>query len=177
MRYTTITKEVLSSFRTTLAVLEQVSDDPLEIYLYGLTTNPGVLAKAEQSLEYLGDEEDEVSKLGQIAICLRLSDEAIRLLEGSGLTLDDEEFAYVLGGDSARTSSIRYGKGAARITDEDFSEMAIATSDTWVDDFLTKHGTVGAPGKLIEGQVTRNHPANGATPPATGNPIDNYLNS
>jgi hypothetical protein len=184
MRYSTISKEILSGFRTTLSVLEQVSDDPLEVYLYGLTTNPGVLAKAEQALEYLGDEGDEAPDLRQVAICLRLTDEAIRLLEGSGLTLEDEEFAYVRGKDSARTNSIRYGKSPARITDEDFTEMAIATTDTWVDDFLTKHGTVGAPGKLIEGEVSRDQSATDSkketgatTPPPSSNPIDNYLNT
>lgn len=179
MRYTTVTKEVLESLRTALTLLEQINDDPLEIFLYGLTKNAGLIAKAEDALEQLHDEEEgDLPKLDQIAICIPLGDDIIYYLLGSGLTVRDEEFAYIAGKDNVRTSQLTHSRFQARVTDEDFSEMAIASSDSWLDDFLSKHGRATA----SQEPVTRDEPATApkeeeTTPPPTTNPIDNFLST
>ncbi len=181
MRYTTVTKQVLSSFGPTLGVLERINDESLDIFLYGLSRDPGLLAKAEDALEYFMDGEGvEVPKLTEVAVCIPLGEDILYYLEGSGLILRDEEFAYLSGSDAVRTNTLRFSGLQARVAVDAFTEMAIATSDSWIDDFLTKHGTAVPEQEEVsrdESATKEEKPKASVPPPTPSNPIDNYLNS
>jgi hypothetical protein len=177
MQYELVTHDDLEGLRSTLALLERVMEhDPLELYFYGLSTNTGLLAKANDALEEESETNEEAAasiKLAQVAICVPLSSDTAYYLMGSGLILRRETFAYIAGADGVRTSDLAYSTHAARVTDEDFSEMALSESDSWLDDFLVKHGKrAGATTEAVK----RTAPA-AATAEPEPNPIDNFLNN
>lgn len=183
MQYELVTHDDLEGLRQALNLLERVIERaPIKLYFYGLSNHTGVLAKANDALEEEAEVgEDEPAKpstqVSQVAVCIQLSGDTIHYLIGSGLILRRESFAYIGGGDGVRTSDLGYSHKQTRVTDEDFTEMALSESDNWLDDFLEKHGKKGAG---TTEPVSRSEPATSegeeSEPEPEPNPIDEFLN-
>jgi hypothetical protein len=176
MHYELVTKDDLTGLTTSLELLKRtLQDDMPPLYLYGLSNNGALLAKAEDVLQQM--QERDV-KLTEVAVAIPLSNDALRLLNGSGLVLRDEEFAYVSGGDGARMDDLSSSSLNARVSHEDFSEIALAGSEIYLDDFLAKHGAAYKQPPAAGKAVKRDSPATERAPkPQANNPIDSFLNT
>jgi hypothetical protein len=184
MRFTEITREQLSAARRGIELLQRVMEDGgLELYLFGITKDQGVLESAHETLmdEFDVDEEaDERARVQaptQIAIAIPCSGDTLYYLSGSGLIIRNEQFAYNRRGEGARTDWLNTSRPEPRLTLDDFSVLALADSDSFLDDFLTKHGS----NVEVIPPVKRDRPATNPTrtPPTINstNPIDNFLNA
>lgn len=160
MRYFATTEQDLEAARPGLALMEKLTNNlPIDVYLYGITSKADVLYLAHETLvDYIEDEDEAEATRNsapdfngiEIAVAIQLGDDPLQYLSGSGWKLTAEEFAYRAGSDDVRTQWFP-ASGNAKITFGDFTAMAVADSDTWLDEFLKEHGTKVAP----EPTVTR----------------------
>lgn len=180
MRYTEVGKEELSEARPGLMLVERVSrnnNEPIYLYLYGLTSDSLVLTSAYETLIDGFDEEEEteersaVQKPTQVAVCIPLNSDTLYYLTGSGLLLQDESFAYMTGEDGARKNHLSNPRPRPRMTLDDFTKMAISDDESWLDDFLTEHGAASKP--VV---VKRDQQAVMASKKSSTNVIDHFLN-
>jgi len=179
MRYKEVTNEQLEAARPGLALIEEVWDEPIYLYLYGLTSDKVALMDAREAIQESFDEEeadgrDGVPELVQVAIAIGLSDDTLHYLIGGGLKIGREEFSYTVPGEGARTTSFGGSGLRPRLKLSDFSKLAISNSDTWLDDFLTANtatAEVHPPVKRDEAATRQ------ASATSIRNPIDSYLNS
>jgi hypothetical protein len=176
--YVEVTKDELMALRTGLDIIERVrrenGDEWLELYLYGLTSNTAVLAAVREAVanesEGLDEEiSEENVNVKEVAIAIALGSDPLYYLTGSGLILRDQSFTFNgEGGEGVRESSLRYGRSEVHVTIHDFTEMAIADNDMYLDKFLTQHGSkVLAP----KPEVKRDEEA--TVPPANPQEIQN----
>ncbi len=151
MYYFEVTDHDLQDARPGLELIEKLlaNDASFEPYIYGMTSKPDVLLAAQAALAEDGDEE-EVPTLTEVAVALRLTSENILALTGSGVKLQNEEFAYVAG-EGARTLSLRFSRQTPRINAGSLQRLAIAENDMYLDSFLDQYGGK----KTLEGKIER----------------------
>jgi len=136
MMFTDVTDQTLREARPGIELVEEVLlDSEFPIYLYGLTTKDTVLLAAGASLGM----DDAGGGLAEVGIAFPCRKEALSQLYGSGFILTDQDFAYLLGSDGVRTTQFS-GQRPPKITAMDFTRMALADSDAWLDEFLAQYG-------------------------------------
>ena len=147
----------------------------MEIYLYGMTSDRGVISAAKESIidlleEYWDEEgtttlsEEEVS-LNEVAIAIHLNSDTIWTLLGRhGLDVYQLDFAYLgTGGEGVRVTS--FSTGAANRTRLKFSGLknpVLAEGSIHLREYLTQQEN-GQP-MAINKKVERGQPA--VAPPA-----------
>lgn len=148
-RYIEIDAERLSKIHDGLDLLEALdrSEDAgalrsLDLHLYGISTNPQVIDAAKEAIADANDVAEEDVALAEVAVAIPLNADTIYALSGSGIKLEREEFAYMgSGGEGVRSLSFTFGHYKPRVALSYFSKLAIASSDSWLDDFLRKQGS------------------------------------
>jgi len=164
-RYLNISEDQALKLREGLELLETLDRDAvseLDLCLYGLTNDPQILDAAREAIA--SDSEDEISEedvqLGEIAIAIPISSDKIYALTGSGIKLKDEYFAYPGGeGEGTRRGYFFSANYRPVVTIHSFSHVALASSDSWVDDFLEKTGGKGVQPTQIKKKVQRTEEA------------------
>jgi len=164
-RYLNISEDQALKLREGLELLETLDRDAvseLDLCLYGLTNDPQILDAAREAIA--SDSEDEISEedvqLGEIAIAIPISSDTIYALTGSGIKLKDEYFAYPGGeGEGTRRGYFFSANYRPVVTIHSFSHVALASSDSWVDDFLEKTGGKGVQPTQIKKKVQRTEEA------------------
>jgi len=166
-----ITEEQMLRLREGLELLETLDRDAIheiDICFYGLTNDPSVLAAAREVIASEQDDEnvsEEDVELGEIAIAIPLSSDVIYYLTGSGLKLRDEYFSYPgVEGEGPRRNYLGYAHYHPTVTTHSFQHMALALSDSWVDDYLQKVGGHGAVATRIKKKVQRSEEATQPVP-------------
>jgi hypothetical protein len=145
-RYLDISEDQALKLREGLELLETLDRDAvreLDLCIYGLTSDPQVLDAAREAIA--SDSEDEISEedvqLGEVAIAIPISSDTIYALTGSGIKLKDEYFVYPgVGGEGTRRGYFFSANYRPVVTMHSFSHMALAASDSWIDDYLEKTG-------------------------------------
>src|SRR5271168_4730870 len=144
-RYVEINAERLSHLHEGLELLEQVDRDAmrtLDLFLYGLTNNPQILDAAKEAIAEDAEIAEEDVQLSEVAVAIPVGSDIIYYLDGSGLILRKEDFAYMgSGGEGVRTMSFAFSHYKPRVTLSYFNKMALASSDAWLDEFLRKEGS------------------------------------
>lgn len=175
-RYVEINAERLSHLHEGLELLEQVDREAmktLDLFLYGISNNPQIVDAAKEAIADSEELAEQDVQLSEVAVAIPLGSDIIYYLDGSGLILRREDFAYMgSGGEGVRTQSFAFSHYHPRVTLSYFSKIALASSDAWLDDFLRKEGSGQA------AQVTQNvrrteeatQPAVPATPEAPAAP-------
>src|SRR5271157_1642909 len=153
-RYVEINAERLSHLHEGLELLEQVDRDAmrtLDLFLYGISTNPQIVDAAKEAIADSEELAEQDVQLSEVAVAIPLGSDIIYYLDGSGLILRKEDFAYMGGGgEGVRTLSFAFSHYHPRVTLSYFTKIALASSSGWLDDFLRKEGTGQA------AQVTQN---------------------
>lgn len=153
-RYIEIDAERLAKLHAGLELLEQVDRDAigsLDLFLYGLSNNPQIIDAAKEAVAEAEEVSEEDVQLSEIAVAIPIGSDIIYYLDGSGLILRREDFAYMGGGgEGARAQSFAFAHYKPRVTLNYFTKLALASSNAWLDDFLLKEGS-GA-----TAQVTQN---------------------
>src|SRR5271157_1546632 len=165
-RYIEVDAESLSKLHAGLTLLEQVDRDAmrtLDLFLYGLTNNPEIVDAAKEAIAEDAEVEESDVQLTEVAVAIPMGSDIIYYLDGSGLILRREDFAYMgTGGEGVRQLSFAFAHYKPRVTLSYFTKLALASSDAWLDDFLRKEGSGQA------AQVTQNvHRTEEATQPGT----------
>jgi len=155
-RYLDTNEDQMLKLREGLELLETLDRDAvreLDLFIYGLTSDPQVLDAAKEAIA--SDSEEEVSEddvqLGEIALAIPISADTIYALTGSGIKLKDEYFAYPgVGGEGIRRSYMYSANYRPTVTLHSFSHLALASSDSWIDDYLGKIGGKAAPTEIAK---------------------------
>jgi hypothetical protein len=174
-RYLDISEDQALKLREGLELLETLDRDAvrgLDLCLYGLSSDPQVLDAAREAIA--SDSEDEIAEqdvqIGEVAVAIPISSDTIYALTGSGIKLKDEYFAYAgVGGEGTRRGYFFSANYRPTVTMHSFSHVALASSDSWVDDFLEKTGGKGVSPTEIKKKVQRSEPA---TQPGTPTPAE-----
>jgi hypothetical protein len=172
-RYLDIDEGQALKLREGLELLETLDRDAvkeLDLCFYGLSSDPQVLDAAREAIA--SDSEDEVAEqdvqIGEVAVAIPISSDTIYALTGSGIRLKDEYFAYAgTGGEGTRRGYFFSASYRPTVTMHSFSHVALASSDSWVDDFLEKTGGKNVAPTQIKEKVQRSEPA---TQPGTPTP-------
>jgi hypothetical protein len=90
---------------------------------------------------YAGEVRAEQVDIKSACLVIRLSDDILQALLGSGLKCDDSEFAYILNGE-IRTSSFSYAERKPTVTLSQFTKFALADDSYWAKDFMQAEGMV-----------------------------------
>ncbi len=146
-RYLDISEDQVLKLREGLELLETLDRDAvkeLDLYLYGITNDPQILDAAREALAE--DSEDEITEedvqLSEIAVAVPISSDTIYALTGSGIRLDREYFAYIAGeGEGTRRAYLYSAHYHPTVTMHSFQQIALAESDSWIDDYLEKAGS------------------------------------
>jgi hypothetical protein len=147
----------LVKLRDGFEVLERVVDSSglkdLELYLYGITSDPFILDIAKEAIinsgeEFLGEDGEPVVnegdiELNEIAIAIAIpNSDHIDILYGRGFPLQDLSFAYQAGdGEGIRTLGFYNAftqSGAVKI--DKLGDKALAETDMYLDAFLKDKG-------------------------------------
>ncbi len=114
----------------------------LDLHVYGISTDAQILDAARESIADNNDLAEEDVQVGEVAVSIPLGADTIYALMGSGIRLEREDFAYMgSGGEGIRSSSFTFAQFKPTVTLNNFSKLALASSDSWIDDFLKKNGT------------------------------------
>lgn len=114
----------------------------LDIHVYGITNNAQLLDAAREAIADSEELAEEDVQLAEIAVAIPISADTIYALRGSGIRLDREDFAYMgSGGEGIRILSFAFGHYKPTATLSQFSKLAMASSESWLDDFLNKEGS------------------------------------
>jgi hypothetical protein len=152
-RYVEINAERLSHLHEGLELLEQVDRDAmrtLDLFLYGISNNPQIVDAAKEAIADSEELSEQDVQLSEVAVAIPLGSDIIYYLDGSGLILRREDFAYMgSGGEGVRTQSFAFSHYHPRVTLSYFSKIALASSDAWLDDFLRKEGS-GKPAQVTQ---------------------------
>jgi len=144
-RYIEVDAESLSKLHAGLTLLEQVDSDAmrtLDLFLYGLTNNPEIVDAAKEAIADDAEVDESDVQLTEVAVAIPMGSDIIYYLDGSGLILRREDFAYMgSGGEGIRQMSLAFSHYKPRVTLKYFSKLALASSDAWLDDFLRKEGS------------------------------------
>ena len=146
-----VTEEQLLQLRGSLELLGMLDRDKikdLDLYIYGMTNNQGILdaareAIAEESYDENISEEDVT--LTEIAVAIPVYADNIYYLTGSGIRFGNEEsFVYTSENEGARSATFASAHFKPHVSLADFEHLSIADSDAWLSDYLSKFGTRGA---------------------------------
>jgi len=148
-RYIDIDAERLSSLHDGLDLLEAVDRSEggsafksLDLHVYGISNDPQILDAAREAIADSNDVAEEDVQVAEVAVSIPISADTIHALLGSGIRLEREDFAYMgTGGEGIRSMSFAFAHYKPSVTLNNFSKIAIASSDSWIDDFLRKEGT------------------------------------
>ena len=169
-RYIDIDEEQALKLREGLELLETLDREAvheLDLCLYGLTNDPQVLDAAREAIAYSAEEEisEEDVELGEVALAIPINSDTIYALTGSGIKLKDEYFAYSGGeGEGVRRTYLYAAEYHPTVTMHSFSHMALASSDSWIDDYLQKTGGHGVVETRIKKKVQRSEDATRPVP-------------
>jgi len=149
--YIETTEEQLLGLRDSLDLLEQLNRDKireLDIYLYGTTTDRGLVDAAKEAIadsSYEVEITEEDVNLTEIAVAIPISGDTIYALTGSGFRVDRHiSFAYQSEGEGPR--DLNYGASSYRpnISFSVLKNPALADSDLNLGEYLKQYGTGGA---------------------------------
>jgi hypothetical protein len=144
-RYIDIDQERLSHLHEGLELLEMVDREAiagLDLCVYGITNNASILDSAKEAIADSEEVAEQDVALTEIAVAIPISSDTIYALNGSGIRLSREDFAYMgSGGEGVRTMTFAFAHFKSTVTLNSFSKLAIASSDSWLDDFLRKEGS------------------------------------
>jgi len=148
MKFITITPDKLDKLRDGLDIIEHLgesTDEPWDLYLYGITSNAGIVDSVKESIAGEIDEEETDIKIApEVALVIGLSSDILYYLTGSGLNLRNEDVAYTKGeGHGVNIVSLLWASYRPKITISAFSTLAISRYDMYVDSFLQKYGNKG----------------------------------
>jgi hypothetical protein len=172
-RFLDIDEDQALKLREGLELLETLDRDAvrgLDLCFYGLSSDPQILDAAREAIA--SDSEDETTEndiqLGEVAVAIPISSDTIYALTGSGIKLKDEYFAYAgSGGEGTRRGYFFSASYRPVVTMHSFSHVALASSDSWVDDFLEKTGGKNVAPTEVKKKVQRTEEA---TQPGTPTP-------
>ena len=143
-RYQDIDENGLVRLHDGLDMLERLDPEAiadLDIVLYGLTQQESVTDAAREAIADEAEIDESDVQLTEVAVCIPLSSDTIHYLTGSGLKLRNEEFAYMGGqGEGIRSTTFTFSHFKPTVSTSDFSQMAIAVTVSWLDDFLKQYG-------------------------------------
>jgi hypothetical protein len=146
-RYIDISEDQALRLREGLELLETLDRDAvkdLDLYLYGITSDPQILDAAREAIAETSEEiiSEEDVQLSEIAIAIPISSDTIYALTGSGIRLEKEYFAYISGeGEGARRTYLYSANYHPTVTLHSFQHIALGESDSWIDDYLEKEGS------------------------------------
>jgi hypothetical protein len=175
-RFIETNEDQMLKLREGLELLETLDRDAirdLDLFLYVLTSDPSVLDAAKEAIaeDYSSAAEEgaeiteEDVELGEIAIAIPINSDTIYALTGSGIKLRDEYFAYSGGeGEGVRRAYLYAASYRPVVTMHSFSHMALASSDSWIDDYLEKTGGHGTVETRIKKKVQRSEDATRPVP-------------
>ena len=171
-RYVDINEERLSRLHEGLELLEMVDREAmhsLDLYLYGISNNAQLLDAAREAIADSEELEEQDIQLSEIAVAIPLGADTIYALMGSGIRAKREDFAYIgSAGEGVRSMSFAFAHFKPQIALSAFSKLALASSDSWIDDFLRQEGS-GQQAKITPA-VHRNQEATQPAPVAPANP-------
>src|SRR5208282_851604 len=164
-RYLDISEDQALKLREGLELLETLDRDAvrgLDLCLYGLSSDTQVLDAAREAIA--SDSEDEVAEedvqIGEVAVAIPISSDTIYALTGSGIKLKDEYFAYAgAGGEGTRRGYFFSANYRPTVTMHSFSHTALASSDSWIYDYLEKTGGKNVSPTEIKKKVQRTEEA------------------
>ena len=143
-RYIDIDREQLHKLHDGLEMLEMLDAEAMQAFdlnLYGLTQNPSIIDAAKEAIADSADLSEEDVQLSEVAVAIRLGADTVYAFAGSGIKLKNEEFAYMgSGGEGVRTSAFGFSKYKPSIALEEFTSLALASTSSWLDDFLRQYG-------------------------------------
>jgi hypothetical protein len=188
MYYVDITPEELAHLRESLDLLERLrrasGGDAIQLYLYGLSSDPGVLDAAKECIASESDEQltEADIALTEVVVELPVYADQLYYLLGSGVELGrDESFAYMgAQGEGAREIGFNWAQHKPKVVVKSFSKMALSEDPGWGDKFLMQYGNK-VPMKT---NIQRSEPSTGVAeapaaptaPPAPGLPKQTSLN-
>jgi hypothetical protein len=143
-RYQDIDEDRLSKLYDGLDVLESIALDAvhdLDLFLYGLTQSESIIDAAKEAIADDADLDESDVQLSEVAVAIPISGDSIRALMGSGFRARQEDFAYMgTEGEGIRAKSFVLSHYKPVLAVSEFSQMALAQSDAWLDDFLKQYG-------------------------------------
>jgi hypothetical protein len=143
-RYIELNKERLMRLHEGLEILEMVDRDAIgemNLCVYGLTSDRQILDAAREAIADEAELDENDVQLTEIAVAIPISSDTIYALTGSGIRLKDEEFVYLGGGGKGpRSLSFTFAHYKPTVNLNAFSVLGLASSESWVDDFLMKEG-------------------------------------
>ena len=144
-RYIEIDEERLSKLHDGLELMEMLDRETmrsLDLHIYGVTNNPQILDAAREAIAESEELAEEDVQVAEVAVAIPISADTIYALLGSGIRLSREDFTYMgTGGEGVRTMSFTFAHYKATVNIGYFSKVALASSESWLDDFLRKEGT------------------------------------
>ena len=144
-RYIDVQAADLDKLHDGLKLLEMVDRDAvagLDLFLYGISNNPQIVDAAKEAIADSEELDESDVQLAEVAVAIPLSSDTSYYLNGSGLILRREDFAYLgSGGEGVRTLSFAFSHYHPRVALNYFQKLALASSDAWLDEFLRKEGS------------------------------------
>lgn len=144
-RYVEIDEKALVGLHDAIDLLSSIAPDALEdmaLCVYGITNNAGVIDAAKEAIADSEELQESDIELSEVAVAIPITSKGIYRLTGSGLKLDNQEFVFMgTGGEGVRSLSFTFANYKPTVTFAYFSKAAIASSESWLDDFLKKHGS------------------------------------
>jgi hypothetical protein len=164
MEYVSTNPEQLGHLQLGLDILSHIHEDlvPGSLYLFGLLKpDSTVLAEVNDAVWedlYAGEEHSNNINVTTAAIAIRLSGSVLNALLGSGLTVRDSEFCFILN-DEVKTSSFSYSNRQPRVTISEFSHVALSHDSYPLTNFMRTEGI--AQDKTNPGVINRTEQAIG----------------
>lgn len=161
MKYSIVTEDQLTILQQGLDILGHVDRDllPGTLYLYGLLKSDSpVLADVDDAVwedKYAGESLAEDVDIKTASISIRLSEDILRALLGSGLKCENSDIVYVESGE-VHSSSFVYSQRNPIVTVSQFNKMALAGDSYYAEDFVKAEGM--AQDAKNPGVVTRTEP-------------------
>jgi hypothetical protein len=156
----------IQKLRDGLDVLDRVvsSIDGLDIWLYGVVTNPTILAVSKGAIiqydEASFDEFDNPTldeshvEVSEIGVYIRVSPDVLDMLMGSGYPIADLPFVYQEGeGEGVRTlffSDSESVGSSDKIRISDLNEVSVAQSESYIDMYFMEKS------KKLKVKINRN---------------------
>lgn len=145
MDFVTITADDLNKLREALEIISRLDNHgerAITLTLYGLTSDPQVIAAVKDAVAQDAEiQEEDVKIAGEVAVAIEMSGDILYYLTGSGLKLDTEEVAFTKGGGNGiDTIQMTWSSVKAKVNVSSFSTMAISR-DSWdANTFLRQYG-------------------------------------
>lgn len=168
-RYIEINEERLEKLHDGLELMEMLDRESmrsLDLHIYGVTSNPQIIDAAREAVAESEELAEEDVQLSEVAVAIGISADTIYALLGSGIKLTREDFAYMgSGGEGVRTMSFTFAHYKPIVDMGSFTKIALAFSESWLDDFLRKEGT-GTPAQVTPAVHRTQEATQPGVPPA-----------